>query len=489
MSQMTAPTTLDAWVRRLGEEEFPLFAHTARSIAAMSTDDGSSTSELTQVILRDNTMTARVLKMANSVYYNPGGVRINTVSRSIVILGFDTVRNIALSIGLVETMLSGSRHDNALAELVRSFHAAVQAKELAEQSKLGNTEELFIAALLYRIGAVAFWCFPYGKADALEWQYHNTTDREEAERRVLGFTLRNLTLALIRDWHLSALLATALASGNSRERNLREVELAYRLANAVEQGWNHPEVTTVLHNIGSMLGRNNEWVTRQVYLNAQQAAKVMTDFGIVNTDRFIPPPPGETPEPAATTAAAPDPQLMLQLGILRELSALLSEKADLNLVLSTVLEGIYRGLKMDRVVLAMLDLRQPRLVARFVLGKERETLLQKFQVAMPPTTPVTGDGREQIFSHVLAQNEPVWIDRRTRQQLSGLFVPELQTLLGPGEFFVAPVRVQGQPRGVIFADRSPANGPLTEQEFLTFRHFCDHANIAFNLLSSEVRRP
>ena len=99
MSQMTAPTTLDAWVRRLGEEEFPLFAHTARSIAAMSTDDGSSTSELAQVILRDNTMTARVLKMANSVYYNPGGVRINTVSRSIVILGFDTVRNIALSIG------------------------------------------------------------------------------------------------------------------------------------------------------------------------------------------------------------------------------------------------------------------------------------------------------------------------------------------------------------------------------------------------------
>ena len=63
-------------------------------------------------------MTARLLKMANSVFYNPGGIRISTVSRAIVILGFNTVRNIALSISLVETMLSGSRHDNALAELV-----------------------------------------------------------------------------------------------------------------------------------------------------------------------------------------------------------------------------------------------------------------------------------------------------------------------------------------------------------------------------------
>jgi len=482
MSQ-AAPTTLDTWVRRLGEEEFPMFAHTARSIAAMSADDGSSTGELAQVILRDNPMTARVLKMANSAYYNPGGVRISTVSRAIVILGFDTVRNIALSIGLVETMLSGSRHDNALAELVRSFHAAVQARELAEHSRSGNTEELFIAALLYRIGAVAFWCFPYGKDAALDWQYHNSSYRDEAERRVLGFTLRNLTLALIRDWHLSALLAAALASGNRRERN--QVELAYRLADAVEQGWNHPETTAVLHKMANLLGKPLEEVTRLVYLNAQQAAKVMADFGIVNTARFIPPPPGDTELTPAGTAPAPDLHLHLQMGILRELATLLSERADLNLVLSTVLEGIYRGLKMDRVVLALLDPRQAKLVARYVLGQERETLQQRFQLDM-----ATGGerGRDLFFSHVLDQNEPLWVDRRTRHQLADLFSRELHTLLGPGEFFVAPVRVHGQPRGVIFADRNPAHGPLAEQDYLSFRHFCDHANIAFNLLSGDGRR-
>ena len=480
MAKTNAPEGLDAWVRRLGEEEFPMFAHTARSIASISSNDDRPTSELAQIILRDNTMTARVLKMANSVYYNPSGLRISTVSRAIVILGFNVVRTIALSIGLVETMLSGSRHDNALAELVRSFHAAVQVKELADATRAGNTEELFIAALLYRIGAVAFWCFPYGKDDALEWQYHNCADREEAERRVLGFTLRNLTVALTRDWQLSTLLATVLTAEVSHDRNLRQVEYAYRLADAVAKGWNHPEVATVVRNIGQLLGKPQEWVTKMVYQGAQMAARVMEDFGIANTAQYIPAPPGTNVLEEAV-APAPDAHLHLQLNILRELSALLSEKADLNLVLSTVLEGIYRGLKMDHVVLAMVDSRQSRLVARFVLGQEREQWLQRFQIPLET-------GQEHIFSHVLALNEPLWIDKRTRLQLGALLGPDIQAVIGNAEFFVAPLRVQGQARGIIYADRIPGTGALAEQDFLSFRHFCEHANIAFHLLAGETRR-
>lgn len=479
MSSASAPGTIEGWVRRLGDEEFPLFAHTARTIASMSGSDNTPASDLAQVILRDNAMTARLLKMANSVYYNPGGIRISTVSRAIVILGFNTVRNLALSVSLVETMLSGSRHDNALAELVCSFHAAVQAKEVADEMKLVNTEELFIAALLYRIGAVAFWCFPYGKDDALDWQYHNSSSRDEAEVRVLGFTLRDLTVALTRDWQLSTLLATALTAKNNRDRALRDVEYAYRLADAVSKGWDQPETTRLLHNIAQMVDKPVEWVTRLVFQNAQKAAKVMEDFGITQTSRFIPPPPGEAP---ATPAAAPatDQQLQLQLSILRELTTLLAEKADLNIMLSTVLEGIYRGLKMDHVVLAMADAKLTRLSARFVLGKDRDQWLEKFQVGLA--------GQENIFTHVMALNEPLWVDKRTRLHLGPLLAGEVQAIVGNNEFCLSPIRLQGQVRGVIYADRSAGFAPLTEQDFLSFRHFCEHANIGFQLLVADSKR-
>src|SRR5690606_26625701 len=257
----------------------------------------------------------------------------------------------------------------------------VQAKEIADEMRLGTTEELFIAALLYRIGALAFWCFPYGKDDALEWQYHNSSDRNEAERRVLGFTLRDLTVALARDGRRGTLLAAATTAPNTRDRSLRDVEHAYRLADAVSRGWDHPDTHKVIHHIAQMLGSPVEATTRLVFQNAQRAAKVMEDYGIVQTSRFIPPIPGAQGA-VATPAPAQDQQLQLQLSILRELTTLLAEKADLNLLLSTVLEGIYRGLKMEHVVLAMTDPRQTRLAARFVLGEGREQWLQRFQLPL-----------------------------------------------------------------------------------------------------------
>ena len=474
--QSSAPITLEAWIRRLGEEEFPMFAHTARSIAAISANDATPTNELAQIVLRDSAMTARLLRMANSAFYNPGSIRISTVSRAIVLLGFLAVRNIALSISLVETLLPGSRNEYARAELVRSFHAAVQAKEFAEELQLPNKEELFIAALLYRIGAVAFWCFPYGKDEVLQWQYHNTSSPEQAERKVLGFTLRELTVALTRDWQLSPLLAAAMTSHDNRDRSLKIVENSYRLADAVSKGWDHPETGKVMASIAQATKQTQEWVTRLVFQNAQKAARLMEGFGVPDTSRYIPTIPSEV----APAAVPPDPPLLLQLSILRELAALLAERADLNVVLGAVLEGIYRALKMDRVVFAVVDARHAQLNARFVLGKDRERWQQQFRFSLT--------ARENIFTRVMSQNEAQYVDKRSRILLENLLVPELKALAGINEFMLAPVGIQGQVRGIIYADRVAGSTPVAEQDFLAFRHFCEHANIAFQLLTTEGKR-
>jgi len=145
-----------------------------------------------------------------------------------------------------------------------------------------------------------------------------------------------------------------------------------------------------------------------------------------------------------------------------------------------VLEGIYRGLKMDHVVLAMTDPRQTRLAARLVLGDEREQWLQRFQLAL--------DGSDNLFKHVMGQNEPVWMDKRMRLQLAPLLGEPVQSMVGGGEFLLAPLRVQGQVRGIIYADRQPGATQITEQEFLSFRHFCEHANLGFQLLAGENRK-
>src|SRR5208337_426860 len=141
-----------------------------------------------------------------SMYYNPYSKRINTVSRAVLKLGFNAIREICLTISLIEAALS-SRHKGKVAlEVARAFHAAVQARTIAIRRGLPQPEEVFIAALLTRIGHIAFWCFAGEVGDRLDSEVLNTESEEQAEINVLGFGLRRLTLRLSQEWKLSDLL-------------------------------------------------------------------------------------------------------------------------------------------------------------------------------------------------------------------------------------------------------------------------------------------
>jgi len=465
---------LKQWVRRLNEEEFPLFAHTARNIASLSADDEASVNELAQVILGDNAMTAKVLRMANSAYYNPSSQRINTVSRAIVLLGFDVVRSIALSISLIDTVLTGGRHDAALGELVKSFHAAIQAKEFSSARHTPNTEEIFIAALLNRLGVVAFWCFPYGKDAALVEAYALTNEPADAEKEVLGFTLEQLTSALSKEWQLSSLLMGALSHSETRNKNILDIEWGFRLANSVEQGWDATPVVSVLKEISEDINKSLKAVKEIAYENSQKAMRMIEKFGIQIASQFIPPLPQEAAPGMEEVEIKPDDVVNLQLDILRELSTMLSEQVDLNTVLGTVLEGIYRSLDMDRVVLALMVKKGTRLESKLALGDDRTRFGKLFSFPL--------NEKDNVFTHLFALNEPLWMDRKMRADLGPLLTPEIYETIGQVEFFAVPICVAGKPRGVIYADRSLTREPLEKHAFLTFRHFCEQANIAFTIL-------
>ncbi|OUS26809.1 hypothetical protein A9Q99_16455 [Gammaproteobacteria bacterium 45_16_T64] len=465
--------TIKEWVRKLNEEEFPLFAHTARSIASLSADTESSIQELAQVILGDSAMTARVLRMANSAYYNPVGQRINTVSRSIVVLGFEVVRGIALSISLIDTILTGVRHDAALGELVKSFHAAIQAKEFASSRRAPNTEEIFIAALLNRLGSMAFWCFPYGREEMLAAEYSHSS-AVDAEKKVLGFTLEKLTSELSKEWHLSTLLMGALSHSDTRDKSVLDIEHGFRLANSVENGWDVHEVREVIREISEDHHKSSDVIREMAYQNSIKAIRMIENFGINIAAQFIPSPPTKESESVEDKKITKDNHVELQLNILRELSTMLSEQVDMNVVLGTVLEGIYRSLDMDRVVLSLIGKGKSQLVAKFVLGEDRGAFTQSFNFSL--------NKKENIFTHILALNEPLWMDRKMRSDLGPLLTPDIYDALGAVEFFAIPIQVGGKPMGIIYADRSLTSTPLDEHSFLTFRHFCEQANIAFAIL-------
>ena len=110
MEETTAPTQspLDSLLARLQDRgDFPAFSKSIAEINRLTSSSRAHTgsaSELANVVLRDYSLTNRLLRLVNSAFYGPFSGRITTVSRAVVILGFEQVRLAAASLLILESL-------------------------------------------------------------------------------------------------------------------------------------------------------------------------------------------------------------------------------------------------------------------------------------------------------------------------------------------------------------------------------------------------
>ena len=92
------PAAADAPQRR-----FPALSESVSSINRVVSSDKESINKLSNSILKDFALTNKILRLVNTAFYSTyGGGTISTISRAVIILGFDAVRNIAVTLILFE---------------------------------------------------------------------------------------------------------------------------------------------------------------------------------------------------------------------------------------------------------------------------------------------------------------------------------------------------------------------------------------------------
>src|SRR5690349_15952556 len=97
------PAPLEAMLRRLRScSGFPTLSTTISDINRVVASDTHSARQLTQVILRDVALTTKLLQVVNSAIYGQYHGRIRTVSKAVLILGCDEVRNTAMALTMLE---------------------------------------------------------------------------------------------------------------------------------------------------------------------------------------------------------------------------------------------------------------------------------------------------------------------------------------------------------------------------------------------------
>lgn len=104
---------------------------------------------------RDANLTSQVLRIANSVRFNPLGSPLTTVSRAIVLVGFQGIRDICLSIAIIDTLLDKEPKEHLLAVMAKGFHSGSQARWMMPEGQHEVREQVFVAGLLQRLGEMA----------------------------------------------------------------------------------------------------------------------------------------------------------------------------------------------------------------------------------------------------------------------------------------------------------------------------------------------
>jgi len=475
---------LAQWTQRLSGADMPIFGHTVQEVIGVCQDEKAPSAELARALLHDASMTARVLKLVNTAIYNPRMESVNTISRAVVVLGFDTVRDMCLSIALVDTLVQGAPREHLTRELARAFHAAVQARAIAAERSDNSPEEVFIATLLYRVGRLAFWCFAGEQGDELaaRMQQPGCTP-ESAEEEILGFRLGELTANLVREWRVSDLLRSALTNPQATNGRADIIDVSHRLATAAERGWNSPAVQEITQEIGKLIGLPTRDTAQMLHGGAREAAHIAGYYGATTAAKVIPLPGRQQDEPEEPTeevvvAAHPEPDNMLQLKILRELSSFVGEgNVNFNLVMELVLEGIYRGVGMDRTLFALMTPDRRGLRAKFMLGAESEQLVEQFHFTRHPQ-------HTHLLFATIDKQVPIWADVHQAPELRPLIPTIVTEVLGPQPFFVAPIVVGSKSIGLFYADRSLSGRDLDKEAFEGFRYFVQQCNTGLTALSA-----
>ena len=158
---------------------------------------------LEEIIIHDPGLTASILKVVNSSFYNFPG-KIDKLSKAIVILGLDELRSLVIGTS-VTSQFKGIKPDLVDMNVFwyHSITRGVLAKKLAIRYKRNHSERFFIAGLLSSIGKlILFTQFPEQSAEIVRAGTIGDAELAEAERQRFGFDYAELSAELLKTWKL-----------------------------------------------------------------------------------------------------------------------------------------------------------------------------------------------------------------------------------------------------------------------------------------------
>jgi len=506
--------TLDFLLRRIRHKgDFPTFSQNIMEInqkASASRANMASASELANAILKDFSLTNKLLKLVNSAFYGQFAGAITTVSRAVVILGFEQVRMAASALMLFEHMKNSSHTDELKDAALQSFICGLLAKDLSDSTGFDIGEEAFICAMIHNLGRYLVLCyFPEEHRQIHRLMASKGVSETAAVRDVLGLTYETLGMGVAKTWRFPERIVMSMkrlppgrlpkprgeaevlrnlsgftndlidASGpTSREKSsprleeliqrfndsfpLTEKKLSKLLKDTNERLEKFSEILDVDLEKSPLMGRLRGLAGGRDERPGEGEPKGPRDM--IDTAAI------EVPAGVVGNGNGEDSHTILINGIQDITNTILSDY-DLNDVLTMILETIYRGFGLESVLLCIREERTSTMSARMGFGKDVDAISREFRFVIDTKA-------RDVFGLSVIQGKDIYIsdagDPRIRKR-----IPEwYYRVVNDSAFALFPIIIGTRPFGLLFLGRENTGEVFDEKGINYLRTLRNQAALA-----------
>lgn len=161
-----------------------------------------SVADVGKLISRDQVLSAKVLKLANSAFFGFSR-KVGSLTQALVLLGFDVVKGLILTSSVFDLMKA-----RAEGLWLHSMGVATASSVIASVLEMEDAEEISLAGLLHDLGKVVLRAHMAEDMEAISELVENEgMSIRDAELAVLGFTHAEVGKWLAESWKLPDQLA------------------------------------------------------------------------------------------------------------------------------------------------------------------------------------------------------------------------------------------------------------------------------------------
>jgi len=461
----------------------------------------SSASELANIILKDYALTNKLLKLVNSAFYGFVAGKVTTVTRAVVLLGYDNVRLAAISLVLFEHFKGKSTARDLKDATISSFWCGLLAKEIARMQYMIDPEEAFICALLHQLGKLLTIYHMPDDFHKIKYQVTQEGLREiNAVKQVLGISYKALGIAVAKQWNFPERIFNTMASISAAELEDKSKRIdplcalsnfANALCRIIENvRWDRREAA-----MEKLLVRYGRYVTisfkqlkavMAVCLDSLHKHSDALQFSLEESD-FLMRLCGRNPVvnknalhelsgqgrqsqgdserafrltgkeeiSASAVGIEGEDAVSIIMGGIQEIGSVMMGNHDINDIAQMSLEIIYRALQCNRTILFINNSREKVMAARFGYGAGISRIIGKvgFDIGVPD--------QQDLFSRSIQSGKDLIVEDACAPELYPLIPAWYRKHIDAKAFIFMPIAYQNICVGAYYADLDFAGPPIS----------------------------